>query len=175
MRLSCTILEVITLMFLPSCRLFLQTNANYTYGNTNHGCKGLDTPEPVWSQLNCTDWHTWRGCNWRRSARYHACHSEHVTRRSARQRETFTCLGLKQEVTLKHLATQDSRQPYLEAVNKTLFVSNVESFHLSSTGCTTAKLPPSALQHMKSPQYHTTNKQAELIKYYRIWRSHSGI
>lgn len=67
-------------------------------------------------------------------SRNHACHSEHVTRRSARQGEAFTCLGLRQEVTLKHLATEDSRQPYREEVSKTRFVSNVEVFLLSSTG-----------------------------------------
>jgi hypothetical protein len=50
-------------------------------------------------------------------SRNHACHSKHVTRRSARQGETFACLGLKQEVTLKHLATEDSLRPSHEEVN----------------------------------------------------------
>jgi hypothetical protein len=50
--------------------------------------------------------------------RYLACHSQHVTRCLPREGETFTCLHLKQEVTLKHLASQDCRQPYQTTVNK---------------------------------------------------------
>jgi hypothetical protein len=57
--------------------------------------------------------------------RYHACHSQHVTDCLHDEGETFTCLHLKQEVTLKHLASQDSRHLYQKTANKTSIVSTI--------------------------------------------------
>jgi len=71
---------------------------------------------------------------------YHAWHSGHVTQCLPRGGETFSCLHLKQEVTVKHLASQDSLQAYQKPVNRTRFVSTVAQCS-SQRHNTPAKLP----------------------------------
>jgi hypothetical protein len=92
------------------------------------------------------------------------CHSEHVTRRSGCQGGwgvgvVVACLGLKQEVTLKHLASQDYSQSLQRAVNKAGFVSSVESFQLRSTKTLQPDFHAFSATAYDSPKYHTRDKK----------------